>query len=211
MQISRDQLLLVVRAATSVYRPNPIEPDPPRGPWDPFIRLAVERVEDSGESSRESLLIFLARSFPKLWEVIGGGPVGLRGGRPGDEAALNPQPLPPRWRFLTELTRAMTTRAEMVQEVSSAIMREGEERGIIIVSGYVSRFVDEICGNGFRLRWRRPGPRPNWFAEELGGMDLLVMAAEMDQTAQEAFNQNLRQALTTAATKLIETGISKLR
>lgn len=211
MQINRDQLLLLVRAAICVNRPNPEEPSPPRGPWDPFIRLAVEKVEASGGSSRESLLVFLAKRFPQLWEIIGGGPVGPGGHRFGAEVALNPQPLPPRWIFFTELARAVASRAELVQEIAGAIKGEGDERGIIIVSGYVSRFVDEVCGNGFRLRWPRPGPRPDWFAEEVGGMELLVVAAEMDQAAHEAFSQDLSQTLRNAATKLIETGISRMQ
>jgi len=86
----------------------------------------------------------------------------------------------------------------------------GEERGIIIVSGYIARFVDDFCDTGFRLKYPFPGPRPHWFGEELNGIDLVVMAMQFEQAAREVFNPGLRQNLADASAIFVEAGLSKM-
>ena len=161
-------------------------------PWDPVIRVALERVSAFGPR-------------PEPWNVSSSSYSF------GDEVELNPQPLPPRVAFLTSVAQAVINRAQLLQEISDATKRDGEERGIIIVSGYVARFVDDFCGNGFRLKYPFPGPRPNWFADQLDGIDLVVMAAQFDQAAKDAFNPDLRQNLADASAKLVEAGLSQMQ
>lgn len=229
-QVSQDQLLSLVRAITggNTGREDDEHPLPP-GPWDPVIRIALESINvfgpqpepwavvglgASGRSigsvfgSRSELLkvIFasIAARHPEIWDAIGGG-------RLGAEVELNPQPLPPRSAFLVAMARAVISRAELMQEIADATPREGEQQGIIIVGGYIERFVDDYCGTDFRLKYPFPGPRPHWFTEELGGTDLVVMAAPFEQAAKEAFNPDLRQNLADASAKLAEAGLSRIQ
>jgi hypothetical protein len=125
--------------------------------------------------------------------------------------ALNPQPLAPREAFLIAAARAVIRRAELLQEIAGAISDEGSQQGIIIVGGYASRFSDDWCGTGFRLRWPFPGPRPSWFAHELDGIDLLVVAIEFEQAAKEAFSQELHNHLIKVRERFVEAGMSRLQ
>ncbi len=129
---------------------------------------------------------------------------------PGERAALNPQPLPPRYLFLTALAQEIIKTAELMLEINSA-KSEGDERGIIVIGDYVERIVDDTCGNGFRLIWRGPGPRPNWFPEQLSGIDLLVMGVQFAQSAHNQFNPDLAQVMSAAAAKLARVGASRLQ
>jgi hypothetical protein len=147
----------------------------------------------------------LAAKYPAIWDVIGGGP------NFGAELALNPQQLQPRFAFLVSLAQTVISRAELLQEIADATRREGEQQGIIIVGGYIARFIDDICGNDFRFRWPFPWPRPNWLAKEVSGVDLVVMATQFDRAANETSNREFRQDLANASAKLAETGLSKMR
>jgi hypothetical protein len=199
------------------------------GPWDPVIRAALKRSSvlgpspepwrafEPGSSSRGGVsavgdpvpwsVVFssiLAR-HPELYELIGGGR------RFGAEVSLNPQPLPPRAAFLVSVVTTFIARAEFMQEIGDSLAREGEQRGIIIVGGYTSRFADEFCGNGFRLRWPYPGPHPHWFTHELDGIDLLVMAAQFEKSARETFSPVLRQHFVDAGAKFAEAGFARIQ
>jgi hypothetical protein len=208
LHISQEKLLAFVRAMIggSSGREDDENPLPP-GPWDPAIRVALQQINVFGPRSEPWKVIFasiLAR-HPEIWDVIGGG------SSFGEEIALNPQPLPPRFAFLVSLAQTVTSRAELLQEIADATRREGEQQGIIIVSGYIGRFVDDICGNDFRFKWPFPGPRPNWLAKEVSGIDLVVMATQFDQAANETFSRELRQNLADASAKLADAGLSKLQ
>jgi hypothetical protein len=207
-QVSQRQLLAFVRAMIggSAGREDDEHPLPP-GPWDPIIRVALQGVNAFGprpEPWRSALFSLLARR-PETWDAIGGGH-GF-----GDDVALNPQPLPPRVAFLVSVAQTVIGRAQLLQEIRDATRREGEEQGIIIVSGYVARFVDEFCGSGFKLKYPFPGPRPNWFADELSGIDLVVLATQFEQAADETFDPELRQSLADAGARLVETGLSQMQ
>jgi hypothetical protein len=181
--INHEQLLTLVSALLHGNRGREDDQNPlPPGPWDPIIRSALERIR-----------------------LLGGGH-GF-----GDEVMLNPQPLPPRFAFLTSVARAVVSRAELLQELAGAIAREGEEQGIIIVSGYTRRFSEDWCGNEFRPKWPFPGPPPPWFASELDGIDLVVMATQFNQAAKETFSPDLRQNLADVSAKFVETGLSKMQ
>lgn len=230
LHINQDKLLAFVRAMIdgSKGREDDEHPLPP-GPWDPVIRIALQRINVLGPKPEpwrvfgpgvpwqtiESIfgprpepwkVIFasiLAR-HPEIWDAIGGSPSF------GEEVALNPQPLPPRFAFLVSVAQVVISRAELLQEIADVTQREGEQQGIIIVSGYISRFVDDICGNDFRFKYPFPGPRPHWFADELDGIDFVVMATQFEQAAKETFNPDLRQALADAGAKFVEAGLSKM-
>ncbi len=238
--IRQEHLLAFVREMIvgRTGREDDEHPLPP-GPWDPVIRVALERINVFGphpepwrrflghpvpwrtvesvfgpspEPWRAIFASILAR-HPEIWDAIGGGQ------NFGEEVALNPQPLPPRFAFLISVAKTVISRAELMQEIADATRREGEQQGIIIVSGYLDRFVDDWCGNDFRLLWPGPdplipwwgGPRPKWFVEILSGIDLVVIATQFEQEAKVTFSQDLRQNLVGASAKLVEAGISKMQ
>ncbi len=230
LHISREQLLTLVRTLIggSGGRVDDEHPLPP-GPWDPVIRVALERVNAFGphpepwdvfgrgvswrtesafgqrsEAWKAVVASILAR-HPEIWDAIGGGHSF------GEQVALNPQPLPPRFAFLVAVAQAVISRAELLQEIADATPREGEQQGIIIVSGYTGRFSEDWCGNGFRPKWPFPGPPPPWFAKELDGIDLVVMATQFDQAARGTFSPDLRRSLADASAKFVEAGLSKMQ
>jgi len=231
LHINQEKLLAFVRAMIGGSRGREDDEHPlPPGPWDPVIRVALERINVFGphpepwkvfgdpvpwrtieavfgpqpEPWKVIFASILAR-HPAIWDAIGGGHSF------SEEVALNPQPLPPRFAFLVSLAQTVISRAELLQEIADATRREGEQQGIIIVSGYIARFVDDICGNDFRFKWPFPWPRPNWLAKEVSGIDLVVMATQFDQAANETFNRELRQNLADASAKLAEAGLSKMQ
>lgn len=225
--MNQDKLFAFVRAMIggSTGREDDEHPLPP-GPWDPVIRVALERINVMGphpepwrifgprpepwtieaipgnpvlpQAYRVIFASILAR-HPGIWDLIGPGPSF------GEEAALNPQPLPPRFAFLVSLARTVISRAELIQDIADATQREG------IAGGYIGRFVDDICGNEFRFRWPFPWPRPNWLAKDVSGIDMVVMATQFDQAANDTFNPELRQNLADASAKLAEAGLSKMQ
>lgn len=234
LQISRDKLFELVTPTFSGAggggsgQPNPDEPLKP-GPWDPVIRVALKDVVRFGPSPdpwrlgpdpipwrfgpqpdpwlgsaiSSGLIGLIARRFPAVWDIIGGL-------RPGDLVALNPQPLPPRERFVTALADALVGRAEQLAEVAGALGDPGEERGIIIVSGYVNRLVDDWCGTGYRPRWPFPGPPPWWFSQEVSARDILVLGAGLHQASRAAFDPTIGRSLGDAADKLAQVGVERM-
>ena len=160
---------------------------------------------ESLDRSAGRLFAGILARHPEISDAIGGGHSF------GDEVALNPQPLPPRYAFLVSVAQALTSRVELLQEIADATAREGEQQGIIIVGGYVSRFVDDFCGTGFRLRYPFPGPRPHWFTAELDGIDMMVMATQFEQAAKESFSPDLRRNLADVSTRLAEAGLSRMQ
>jgi hypothetical protein len=207
LQINSERLFALVREMTGRDggRPRDDQPLPP-GPGDPVIRAAVRHMDAFGprpEPWRGLAFQALAARYPGIFD----GPWG--GGDPLEIAGLNPQPLPPRESFLESLVQTLVERMELLQEMASALTDEGEQRGIIIVSGYISRLLDEFCGTGFRPRFPFPGPRPRWFPEELDTLDLVVMAAHFDRAARETYSPALRESLAGASGKLLEAALSR--
>jgi hypothetical protein len=213
-QISQETLLAVASAVAGRTNgrgddDHPLSP----GPWDPVIRRALERVTSFGphpepwlRSSELAKLVlaFVASLRPEIFDAIK--PHSLI-----ELVELNPQPLPPRQAFLASLARIIIDRAEFMQEFAQSIRSQGEEQGIIIVSGYLSRFADDLCPDIFRLKWPFGKPRPHWFDEKLDGVDLLTLAAQFDQAAKEAFSPALRQGLADASIKFAESGLSRMQ
>jgi hypothetical protein len=231
LHVSQEQLLAFVRAmiGEGAGRDDDQQPLPP-GPWDPVIRVALEQIRFFGPSPERRIagsershsrtaepvvnplsdprnVVFqsIFRKHPEIFDAIGGGHSF------GDEVALNPQPLPPRAAFLIAAAQAVIRRAELLQEIADATSHDGSQQGIIIVGGYTSRFSDDWCGTGFKLRWPFPGPRPHWFPNKLNAIDLIVVATQFEQAAKETFSHELRQHLAKTSAKFTEVGMSRLQ
>ena len=172
--------------------PNPEDTTPP-GPWDPYIRRAIDRLS---------------------W-VFGPQPEPWRGTFPssshiGNIAALNPQPLPPRIAFMLSLSQDVVDRVALIHEVAEGIGQQGEKQGIIIVSGLISRFVDDWCGTGWRPKWPFPGPPPWWWQTELSGLDLIVVGAQFAQSSKETFDSSLQGQFQKAGAQFTEAGMARM-
>ena len=181
--------------------PNPdAEPLPP-GPWDPIIRQAFDKVfgpfpEPWRRSFESARLRNLARIKPEAWDGIDDR---------FSSVALNPQPLPPRWKFPIEFARAAIDRFETIQEAAELIGRDnGGDRGIIVVGGRISELVDEVCGNNFGKKWPIP-PRGGQLTEEL-----IFMGLEFIKGSKNVANPELSSQFANAGRRLIEEGTRRL-
>jgi hypothetical protein len=223
LRIGREQILSMV--STFIGRAkggNDEEHRHPPGRWDALVRVALEHVrlfgftdqdwnasgkdrENASRDPRSLVFQSLVGRRAESPELGGSGP-GL-----GDEAALNPQPLPPRYALFIAAAQAVIRRAELLEELASAATSDGSSQSVAIVSRYISRFSDDWCGTGFKLRWPFPGPRPHWFPLQPDGIDLIAVATQFEQAAREAFGPHLREPFATAAGKFAEAGMSRLQ
>jgi hypothetical protein len=171
---------------------------PPHAPWDWLVRRALQRLQ----------WIFPPRiSDPWPWRIVN--PPGPGPEPAWDQVELNPQPLPPKL-FFAAIAQEVIDRATLIQETANALTSPGEGEGIIIIGGYVSKFADEFCGNGFRLNWPYPLPRPWWFNGEVGGLDLVVAGVQFQRAASETFDEQLQQVFADAGAKLTTAGLARL-
>lgn len=130
--ISREKFTTFVSALIEGY-PNPDGDPQPPGPWDPYIRQAIEKVfgpfpepwrtpfesvfgpfpqpwRTRFETANERLRN-LACVKPEVWDVIGNGS--------WENLALNPQP--PRWAVALEFVRVVAERLVLIQETADVI------------------------------------------------------------------------------------------
>ncbi|HTU64948.1 MAG TPA: hypothetical protein VMF52_03270 [Steroidobacteraceae bacterium] len=198
--LSARALTALVSQLTTGY-PNPDGPDQPPGPFDPYIRRALERSV-IGAGNGTNLWRVIAEKHPEIWDVIGGDP--------SSQLALNPQPLPPRSAFLAAVVQEFTERMTDVAQLADLIPRPGGERGIIIAGGHVAKFIDDICGNGLKIRWPFPWPAPAWFSEMLSGADLIVMGTQFQQAAVISMDRELGRTFADAAHAVLEAGAARL-
>ena len=198
--LSARALTALVSQLTTGY-PHPDGPEHAPGPLDPYIRKALERSV-VGTGMGTNLWRVIAEKHPEIWDVIGGDPLSA--------VALNPQPLPPRSAFLAALILEVTERMTDVCELADLIPRPGGERGNILVAGHIAKFVDDICGNGLRIRWPFPWPSPAWFTDSLSGADLIVMGTQFQQSAAIAMDRDLARTFADAAHALLEAGAARL-
>jgi hypothetical protein len=191
----------MAKAIETTYPDPDAEPLPP-GPWDPIIRQAFDKVFGPGpepwrRSFESARLRNLARIKPEAWDGIEDR---------FSSVALNPQPLPPRWRYPIEFARAAMDRFETIQETAEIIGGEnGGDRAIIVVGGKVSELVDEVCGNNFQRKWPIPPPRGGDLGEEL-----IVMGIEFIRGSSRVENSELAGQFAAAGRKLIEEGTRRL-
>ena len=218
LNISRDKLFsLVGQLFGASGNPNPDEPHTP-GPWDPVIRKVAKRFFGPGPQpwhsvfgpqpepwrsetnlSREILGIIAAR-HPEIFDVIH---------NRFNLAALNPQPLPPLAAFVVAVTEEVIDRVLLMQEIADTINQTVEEQGIIIVGGKISKYVDELCGNDFRIKIPIPHPKHDQ-GRLLSGLELLAAGATFAQSAATVAHEGLRRELSNAGLRLIETGITRM-
>jgi hypothetical protein len=198
--LSARALTALVSQLTTGY-PNNDGPEEAPGPLDPYLRRALERSV-IGAGAGTNLWRVIAEKHPEIWDVIGGDP--------SSQLALNPQPLPPRSAFLAAVIQEFSERMTDLAQIADLIPRPGGERGIIIVGGHVAKFVDDICGNGFKVRWPLPWPAPAWFSDMLSGADLIVMGTQFQQAAVIAMDRELGRTFADAAHALLEAGSARL-
>lgn len=230
LNISREKLASFVSqmfGGASGY-PDPENPLKP-GPWDPVIRRALERMRVFGphpepwrsafgplpdpwhlaseiiswqsESNRTRAIFELfAAGRPEIWDVIGN-PISLAG--------LNPQPLPPRAAFIAAFAEEVIDRALLMQEIADALPRQGEQQGIIIVSGYLNRFVDDLCPEPIKIKIPFPKPKRDE-VERLSALELLTAGATFERNAVSVASEGLQQELRGAGAKLFETGVARM-
>lgn len=192
-------LAALVSQLTTGYA-NPDSPEEPPGPLAPYIRKALERsVLGAGQGT--NLWRIIAEKHPEIWDVIGGDP---------QSSAVNHPPLPPRSAFLASVILEFTERMTDVCELADLIPRPGGEPGNLIVAAHVARFVDDVCGNGLRIKWPLPWPPPPWFSESLNGADLIVMGTQFQQSAMIALDRDLARTFADAAHALLEAGAARL-
>ena len=194
----------------------PSDDDPlPHGPWDPVIRGALQKF-------RNAAAVHRVGPHPDPWRPGSDPKSWARGPLPDpwlrlDAVALNPQPLPPASVWLGLMADEVIARAEMMAEIAAAFADGGEERGIIIVGGYVSRFVG-WCGNEpivIRIPkggWPIPDPEPEpwWRAERLSGHELLTIGARFGVAARGATSAAAAQAFEEAAGQLGMEAVARL-
>lgn len=184
-ELSRQQMVSLVGELLGGY-PNPDGTTPP-GPWDPIIHKAIERLGP----------------HPEPWRpVFGPGP------QPWEEVALNPQPLPPKAAFAAAIAKEVIDRTMLMQEIADALPQAGQRQGIIIVGGYLSRFIDD-CGND-RLWRKRPFPPRRDGDDRLTALELIVMGVMFEQGAQISAQEPLQQEFRKAGAKLTEIGLARM-
>lgn len=168
---------------------NPLKP----GPWDPVIRQAVRRVTNS--FAHHPYHARFAFSFYSL----------------GTEAGLNPQPLPPRETFAIAIAQDVIERVILMQDIADAIGRNnGQERGIIIVSGAIQKFIDDYCGTDLlRLKFPLPPPKKG-LDDKLSAFELVAMGIQFEQGASTVANHELAQELRNAGAKLTDMGLARI-
>jgi len=191
LTIPREKLVAFVRGmlgGVSGYE-DPDNPLPP-GPWDPYIRKAMREL--------------IAGPVPDPWRMFFG-----PGPQPWREVTLNR--LPPKVMLAAGVARAVINRAVLMQEIANALRDEGEQHGIIIVGGLISRFIDD-CGND-RLWHQHPIPPPPHGGEpddKLTAFELIAMGAQFEHSAIGIADSALRQELRGAGAKLIEMGVARM-
>jgi hypothetical protein len=99
-------------------------------------------------------------------------------------------------------------RANLVQQVADALAANRQQHAIIIIGGSSQRFSDG-CGTG-RIRQHFPPPRRHDDAR-LSPFQLVLIAAQFQESANETTNEGLRQEFINAADRLLETGMGRLQ
>jgi hypothetical protein len=172
--------------------PNPDDSNPP-GPWGPVIRRAEDRVR----------LVLEPQPLP--WREIFG-PVP----DPWNEV-FGPFPQPWRAAFAQALAQEVVDRATLMQEVADALAHAGSSQAIIIIGGFLSRFIDD-CGTGRISQRHIPHPPPRHDGDDrLGARELVLMAAQFERSAAATSHQGLRQEFARAGERLLKMGVGRLQ
>lgn len=188
-KIRPDRIVQMIAAfAGGGFRPSD-DDDRPVGPWGPVIRSVFDAAPTFSHEVGH-----LAGAFGRF---------GL--------AALNPQPLPPRFAYVAALGHAAVLRAELIGELSAEL---GDRAGSAQTRGasrYLSDLLDDWCGTPPRpFPWPWPGPRPEWAREALGAIDHVILASAFQRAAAAGIGGELGNAVKAAHRRLAETATEAL-
>jgi hypothetical protein len=111
--------------------------------------------------------------------------------------------------LFSAIAQMFVDRAWSIQETANAIRGQGERQGVLGGGSYISKF--DFCGTGRRLGWPFPPPRPNWFTEDITGLDLVVAGVQFEKAASQTYSCELKQIIADAGAKLTAVGISRLQ
>jgi hypothetical protein len=166
-------------------------PDPdnpmPHGPWDPVIRNAIAKT------------VRVFGPIPDPWNW------------------LNPQPLPPRYFFLSAVADeiiSMVLVAREIAEINGSVNQNSKSS-----ASYMKGIVDDWCGTMWLLRHfpipprphgGDPEPRPEWLNPQLNGLDLVVLGTQFQKASKLVAGKELQQTFAGAAEKLVSVGFEKL-
>ena len=170
-------LVSLVGRLTDAY-PNP-ENSNPIGPWGSIMRGTVERLR----------------------RVYGPQP------EPWVRAALNPQPIPPRFAVAIALAQTVIDHISSLGELAKALPEGSQESVASYSSGVIKRFVDD-CGNGMliiQLRKHGPFPPSDDEPKPINPEELIVIGAQLANAAY------VHQDFETAGITLIEIGLNHAR
>jgi len=167
------------------------------------------------------LSLFGVKSNPNPDDPDNPGPWGpvVRRAEDRVRAVLGPSPQPWRdtdgpspdpWRaaFANALADEVIDRVNLVQQVAGALPQTGSSQAIIIIGGILKDFVDG-CGTG-RIKQHFPPPRHHDDAR-LSPFQLVLIAAQFQESANLTTNEGLRQEFKKASEGLLETGIGRLQ
>ncbi len=193
------QKLISVLSSLSGFYPNPDDAPKP-GPWDPIIRKAFAKYLGPHPDPWRS------GPFPDPWRIAG------RHSATFDllaSVALNPQPLPPRESIVIEVARQAVDRFTLAQEIADLTTDAGGERGIIIVGGKISQFVDDYCGTVFPKRFPIPPPKGT-DDDRFSGTELILAGVQFLNGVQNTSNEGLRGEFQKAGERLVDEGLKRL-
>lgn len=124
--------------------------------------------------------------------------------------ALNPQPLPPRYYFMSAVLQELIDHVVLVHEVASAMNQRGQEQSIIIVSGSFDKYLEDfdiLCQIikqyiPIPKVGDEPVPHPNWDTDKFSTIELLIAANLFKQNALNMDNGKLQDELMKNSKKL---------
>ena len=208
----QQKFVAALASLSGYYYPNPDDPPKP-GPWDPIIKTAIAKFLGPGPQPWKAGPFpdpwyfspvpdpwrIAAYRHPAIYDAIGD---------PLSWVALNPQPLPPRELLVAEIARTAVERFAIAQEIADMTNNAGSERGIIIVGGRVSQFVDDFCGTVVVKKIPIPPPKDD--DDKFSGRELILAGLQFLSGTGSTANEALQREFQNAAEKLIDEGLNRI-
>jgi hypothetical protein len=152
---------------------------------------------------------FVADIFAKMYPAIYDGPrygggdpyqqiLQEFGGRAASEqqnrAAINPQPLPPRWAYAVTLADAYLSEFVALDRTGRLLGGEVSQRALETSLSMIAD-IDELCPRWPKLPWPWPPP-PKWLTEdEMNQVELFAFGTRLIAGAGVIHSERLSQAL----------------